>query len=117
MTENGITIDAELNSYLLESIFFPKSALHDGGVVVRDDRIVAASCLFPLSQNPDVDKRLGTRHRAALGLSEETDAIVLIVSEETGKVSVAVGGRLDFDLTIEQVEHQLEALLGIKQAA
>ena len=117
LTENGITIDAELNSYLLESIFFPKSALHDGGVIVRDDRIVAASCLFPLSQNPDVDKRLGTRHRAALGLSEETDAIVLIVSEETGKVSVAIGGRLDFDLTIEQLEHRLEELLGIKQAA
>lgn len=117
LTENGITIDAELNSYLLESIFFPKSALHDGGVVVRDDRIVAASCLFPLSQNAEIDKRLGTRHRAAIGLSEETDAIVLIVSEETGKVSVAVGGRLDFDLSIEQLEHQLESLLGIKQAA
>jgi len=117
LTENGITIDAELNSYLLESIFYPKSALHDGGVVVRDDRIVAASCLFPLSQNPDVDKRLGTRHRAALGLSEETDAIVLVVSEETGKISVAVGGRLDFDLTIEQLEHKLENLLGIKKQA
>lgn len=117
LTDNGITIDAELNSYLIESIFFPKSALHDGGVVVRDDRIVAASCLFPLSQNPDVDKRLGTRHRAALGLSEDTDAFVLVVSEETGKISTASGGQLHFDLTLEQVEQQLDAALGRKQAA
>jgi diadenylate cyclase len=117
LTENGITIDAELNSYLIESIFFPKSALHDGGVVVRDDRIVAASCLFPLSQNPDIDKRLGTRHRAALGLSEDTDAFVLVVSEETGKISTASGGKLDFDLTLEQVERQLDEALGRKQAA
>jgi diadenylate cyclase len=117
LTENGITIDAELNSYLIESIFFPKSALHDGGVVVRDDRIVAASCLFPLSQNPDVDKRLGTRHRAALGLAEETDAFVLVVSEETGKISTASGGALNFDLTLEQLEEQLDELYGRKQAA
>ncbi len=117
LTENGITIDAELNSYLIESIFYPKSALHDGGVVVRDDRIVAASCLFPLSQNPDVDKRLGTRHRAALGLSEDTDAFVLIVSEETGKISTASGGKLNFDLTLEQVEQQLDAALGRKEVA
>jgi diadenylate cyclase len=117
LTGNGITIDAELNSYLIESIFFPKSALHDGGVVVRDDRIVAASCLFPLSQNPDVDKRLGTRHRAALGLSEETDAFVLVVSEETGKVSTASGGKLDFDLSLEQLEQQLDEVLGRKQAS
>ncbi len=112
VTENGITIDAELNSYLIESIFFPKSALHDGGVVVRDDRIVAASCLFPLSQNPDVDKRLGTRHRAALGLSEDTDALVLVVSEETGKISTATGGKLNFDLSLEQLEQQLGDLQG-----
>ncbi|HEX6811920.1 MAG TPA: diadenylate cyclase CdaA [Planctomycetota bacterium] len=117
LTANGITIDAELNSYLIESIFFPKSALHDGGVVVRDDRIVAASCLFPLSQNPDVDKRLGTRHRAALGLSEETDALVLVVSEETGKISIARGGTLSFDLTLEQLEQHLEGMLGRKQAS
>ncbi len=116
LTENGITIDAELNSYLIESIFYPKSALHDGGVVVRDDRIVAASCLFPLSQNPGIDKRLGTRHRAALGLSEDTDAFVLVVSEETGKISTASGGKLNFDLTLEQVEQQLDAALGRKAA-
>ena len=117
LTENGITIDAELNSYLIESIFFPKSALHDGGVVVRDDRIVAASCLFPLSQNPDIDKRLGTRHRAAIGLSEETDALVVVVSEETGKISIASGGKLGFDLSLEQLEQQLDEVFGRKAAA
>lgn len=117
LTENGIMIDAELNSYLIESIFYPKSALHDGGVVVRDDRIVAASCLFPLSQNPDLDKRLGTRHRAALGLSEDTDAFVLVVSEETGKISTASGGKLYTDLTLEQVEQQLDEALGRRQVA
>jgi len=117
LIDNGITIDAELNSYLLESIFFPKSALHDGAVVVRDDRIVAASCLLPLSQNPEVDKRLGTRHRAGLGLSEETDALIVIVSEETGKISTAQGGKLNFDLSLEQLEKVLEESLGLKQSS
>lgn len=112
LSENGITIDAELNSYLIESIFYPKSALHDGGVVVQDDRIVAASCLFPLSQNPDIDKRLGTRHRAALGLSEETDALVVVVSEETGKISTATTGRLNYDLSLEQLENALDEIFG-----
>lgn len=116
LADNGITIDAELNSYLIETIFFPKSALHDGGIVVRDDRIVAASCLFPLSQD-NIDKRLGTRHRAALGLSQETDAIVLVVSEETGKISTAIGGKLNHDLTIEQLENELASLLHLEKAA
>lgn len=115
LIENGITIDAELNSYLLESIFYPKSALHDGGVVVRDDRIVAASCLFPLSQDRNVDQSLGTRHRAALGLSEDTDALVVVVSEETGKISTAEGGKLNHDLTLEQLEKVLEQSLGLRQ--
>ncbi len=78
---------------------------------------MAASCLFPLSQNPEVDKRLGTRHRAALGLAEETDAFVLVVSEETGKISTASGGALDFDITVEQLEQQLERALGRRVAA
>jgi len=117
LSDNGITIDAELNSYLLESIFFPKSALHDGGVVVQDDRIVAASCLFPLSQNHDMDKRLGTRHRAALGLSEETDAMVVVVSEETGRVSIASAGTLNHDLTLDQVEAQLDEMFGRSNAS
>jgi diadenylate cyclase len=117
LSENGITIDAELNSYLIESIFFPKSALHDGGVVVQDDRIVAASCLFPLSQNPDVDKRLGTRHRAALGLSEETDALIIVVSEETGRISTASNGKLSHDLVLEQLETVLDEVFGRSSAS
>lgn len=117
LAETGITIDAELNSYLIESIFYPGGALHDGAIVIRDDRIVAASCLLPLSQNPDVDKRLGTRHRAALGLSEEADAVSVVVSEETGKISIATGAKLHFDLTLEQLERMLEESLGLKQKA
>ena len=117
LAESGITIDAELNSFLIESVFYPKSALHDGAIVVRDDRIVAASCLLPLSQNPDIDKRLGTRHRAALGLTEETDALAIVVSEETGKLSVALGGKLTFDMTLEQLERHMEEALGVRQRA
>ena len=112
LSENGITIDAELNSYLIESIFFPKSSLHDGGVVVQDDRIVAASCLFPLSQNPDIDKRLGTRHRAALGLAEETDALIIVVSEETGNISIASNSKLNHGLTLEDLEDELGEAFG-----
>jgi len=117
LSDNGITIDAELNSYLIESIFFPTSALHDGGVVVRDDRIVSASCLFPLSQSPDIDKRLGTRHRAALGLSEETDALVVVVSEETGRISTASGGSLKHGLSLEQLELELDEVFGRSAAS
>ncbi len=117
LAETGITIDAELNSYLIESIFYPGTALHDGAIVVREDRIVAASCLLPLSQNPDVDKRLGTRHRAGLGLSEETDALAIVVSEETGKVSAMLGGKLMFDLSLEQLERTIEDALGLRRRA
>ncbi|GAB4146170.1 MAG: diadenylate cyclase CdaA [Planctomycetota bacterium] len=115
LIETGVTIDAELNSYLIESIFFPKNALHDGAIIVREDRIVAASCLLPLSQNPDIDKHLGTRHRAAVGISEETDALALVVSEETGRISAALGGQLHYDLSLEALERLLEETLGLKQ--
>ena len=110
--ETGITIDAELNSYLIESIFYPGSSLHDGAIIIRDDRIVAASCLLPLSQNPEIDKRLGTRHRAAVGLTEETDALAIVVSEETGKVSTSLAGKLQFDVTLDQLEKTIEEALG-----
>ena len=109
--DTGIKMDSDVNSYLMESIFFPKSVLHDGAVIVRKDRVVSASCLLPLSQNPELDKRLGTRHRAALGLAEETDAVAIVVSEETGNVSLAHGGRLHTALSMEEVERQLNQLL------
>ncbi len=109
--DTGTPLDAELTPMLLESLFYPKSTLHDGAVIVRDNRIVAAACLLPLSQNPDVDKRLGTRHRAALGLAEETDALLIVVSEETGAVSTAAGGKLDYNLTKEQLERRIDEML------
>ncbi len=117
LAETGITIDAELNSYLIESIFYPGSALHDGAIIVREDRIVAASCLLPLSQSPEMDKRLGTRHRAGLGLAEETDALSIVVSEETGKISVAMAGELNHDLSLEDLETTLERALGFAQTS
>ncbi|MDE1920404.1 MAG: diadenylate cyclase CdaA [Candidatus Omnitrophica bacterium] len=91
--ESGIVIDGKVSSELLQSIFVPGTPLHDGGVVVRGERVAASSCLFPLSDNPSVGKTVGTRHRAALGLSEHTDALVVLVSEETGEISMAFEGR------------------------
>lgn len=91
--ESGVGIDGKLSSELLQNIFVPNSPMHDGGVIVRGQRIVAASCLFPLSENPNFSKIIGTRHRAALGLTEQTDAIVIVVSEETGDISLACEGR------------------------
>ena len=117
LAETGINIDAELNSYLIESVFYPGNSLHDGALIVRNDRIVAASCLLPLSQNPEVDKRLGTRHRAALGLAEETDALVIVVSEETGKVSVALSGKLQHGLSLEELEHVISDTLNENRGA
>jgi diadenylate cyclase len=92
--ETGVTLDAVVTAELLETIFWPGSVLHDLGVIIRQDRIIAAGCQFPLTESGEVDRSLGSRHRAAIGLSQEVDAVVLVVSEETGTVSVAIGGRL-----------------------
>jgi diadenylate cyclase len=94
LVETGTLLNAELSADLLMTIFWPGSALHDMGVVVRQDRILAAGCEFPLTQNPPLGPKYGTRHRAALGLSDESDALVIVVSEETGEVSIAESGRL-----------------------
>ncbi len=96
--ETGIKIDSDVSRELLSTIFLPTTPLHDGAVIIQGNRVAAAGCLLPFTRNPDVSKRMGMRHRAALGLSEETDAVVIIVSEETGKISLAVGGRLTRDL-------------------
>ncbi|MFW6107595.1 MAG: diadenylate cyclase CdaA [bacterium] len=93
-TEGGKRLDAEVTAELLVSIFRPGSPLHDGAVVIKGDRVVAAACLFPLSENPNIDTSLGTRHRAGIGVTEESDAVAIIVSEETGQVSVAERGHL-----------------------
>jgi diadenylate cyclase len=90
--ESGIVLDAKVSSALLQSIFMPNTPLHDGGVVIRGERVAASSCLFPLSDNPSVAKTVGTRHRAALGLSEHTDALIVLVSEETGEISLVFEG-------------------------
>jgi len=108
--ESGMKIDAKVNAELLITIFMPNTPLHDGGIILSGDRVMAAGCLFPLTQNPKVSKTLGTRHRAALGLSEETDAIVVVLSEETGGISIAIGGRLTHDLDREALERVLSNL-------
>ena len=92
--ENGVALDARLSFHLLVSIFTPDTPLHDGAVIVQGERIAAASCFLPLTSNPELSKEHGSRHRAALGISEETDAVALVVSEENGEISLAVDGEL-----------------------
>jgi diadenylate cyclase len=115
-TEAGIPLDAELTSDLLTTLFWPGSPLHDMGVVVRSGRIAAAGCEFPLSRQAILDPHLGTRHRAAVGLTEETDAIVVVVSEETGNISLAEAGKLEGPFTPDQLRQRLLALLTGKGA-
>ena len=91
----GTTVDAKVSRELINSLFFPNSALHDGGVVIRDGRAVAAGCILPLTENNSLSSELGTRHRASLGISEKSDAVAVVVSEETGKISIACGGELE----------------------
>lgn len=103
VVESGVRVDCEATPEMLETIFFPNNAIHDGGVIIRGDRILQAACIFPLTQRQDLDKSLGTRHRAAIGLSEETDAIVVAVSEETGHISYAHRGQFVRNVTVEQL--------------
>ncbi|MDR2529971.1 MAG: diadenylate cyclase CdaA [Oscillospiraceae bacterium] len=94
IVKSGSELDASVNKELIKNIFYPKTPLHDGAAIIRNGRISAAACMLPLSQNPNIDRNLGTRHRAAIGISELTDAVVVVVSEETGAISVATGGML-----------------------
>ena len=109
--ESGIRVDCEATTEMFETIFFPNNAIHDGGVIMKGDRIAYAACIFPLTQRADLNKSLGTRHRAAIGLSEETDAIVVIVSEETGAVSYAYKGQLTRGVTLEELRAFLTSML------
>lgn len=109
--ESGIVVDCEATPEMLETIFFPNNAIHDGGVVIRGDRIMFAACIFPLTQRQDLNKSLGTRHRAAIGLSEETDALVVVVSEETGTISYAHKGQLVRGVTLEELRAFLTSVL------
>lgn len=101
--KTGTVVDATVSAELLKNIFFPKAALHDGAVVVRNDRIMAAGCVLPLTENPNLSRELGTRHRAAIGITEHSDAVVVVVSEETGVISCASGGNLKRYLTPESL--------------
>lgn len=107
ITESGTTIDAEISAELLGNIFYEGAPLHDGAVIVRSDRILAAGCVLPLSQNKSISKDLGTRHRAGIGITEHSDAITLIVSEETGIISIAENGKLSRFLDSKTVEKTL----------
>ena len=105
--ESGVPLDARLSYDLLATIFRPSAPLHDGAVIVQKDRIAAAACFLPLSMNPLLSTQLGTRHRAGIGITEETDAIAVIVSEETGAISMAMGGKIERDLTVDQLRERL----------
>lgn len=109
--ETGTKIDSLVTPELLASIFYPHTPLHDGGVIIVQNRIVAAGCLFPLSQREELSKSLGTRHRAAIGITEETDAVVVVVSEETGTLSVAYRGRLSRGMDEERLRRVLSSVL------
>jgi diadenylate cyclase len=108
---SGVHLDALLSKELMVTLFHPKTLLHDGGVVIRENRIVGAGCIFPVSQRDDLDRTLGLRHRAGLGLSEETDAITLIISEETGDVSLCYRGVMERNLHEEEFKKRLSQLM------
>lgn len=105
--KTGTVVDAQVSEELLRNIFFPKASLHDGAVIIRDSRLAAAGCVLPLTDNPHLSSDLGTRHRAGVGMSEATDAVVVIVSEETGTISVAIGGMLKRHLAPKTLEKLL----------
>lgn len=108
--ETGTRLDAELSSSLILTVFSPDTPLHDGAIVVQEGKIVAAGCFLPLSEQMDIRKSFGTRHRAALGLAEETDAVVIVVSEENGAISLAYDANLLYDLSVEEVSKRLNLL-------
>ncbi len=107
----GVEIDAVFSKELIATIFHPKTVLHDGGVIVQNDRITAAACIFPLTPREDLDRSLGLRHRAGLGITEESDAIAILVSEETGHVSICHRGLLERNLNIDRFQRRLSQLL------
>jgi diadenylate cyclase len=111
VVEPGVKVDCEATPEMLETIFFPNNAIHDGGVIIKGNRITYAACIFPLTQRQDLNKSLGTRHRAAIGLSEETDAVIVIVSEETGMISHAYKGQLVRGVSLEELRAFLTSVL------
>ncbi len=108
--ESGLILDAKVSAEILITLFFPNTPTHDGGVIIQGERVAACGSLFPLSQDPHLSRALGTRHRAAVGLTEETDAVAVVVSEETGAISVSVYGKLTRDLDGEALKRVLTSL-------
>lgn len=111
--ESGIKLDAALSYDLLATIFRPGAPLHDGAVIIQKDRIAAAACFLPLSASPILGTQMGTRHRAALGITEEADAVAVVISEQTGRISLAVGGAIEQDISLERLRTRLTELLGV----
>ena len=114
--ETGVRIDALISSDLIQTIFTPNNLLHDGGLIIQNGRITAAGCIFPLTQNQDLSRIYGTRHRAALGLSEETDALIIIVSEERQDMSLVYQGKLYKDLSREDMLSKIKEIIKLKRA-
>jgi diadenylate cyclase len=115
--ESGVWLDAEISADLLLAIFEPRAALHDGAVIVQKDRISAAACFLPLTTNPAVPVNLGTRHRAAIGITEETDCLTLVVSEETGDLSVAAFGEIHRGVSLDEMDERINAHFGVDKRA
>ncbi len=113
-TETGVTVDGYISEDLIQTIFTPRSLLHDGGLVIQRGRVMAAGCLFPLSQNQELSRIFGTRHRAALGLSEETDAIIIVVSEERQDISLVYRGNLYKDLDRTDLHSKIKEIIKLK---
>lgn len=111
VVESSVKVDCDATPEMLETIFFPNNAVHDGGVIIKGDRIAYAACIFPLTQRSDMSKSLGTRHRAAIGLSEETDAVIVAVSEETGLISYAYKGQLIRGVTLQELRAFLSSVI------
>lgn len=109
--DTGVKIDAEVSTQLIRNIFIPNTPLHDGAMIIRNGRIMAASCLLPLSENRNVSQELGTRHRAAIGMTEQTDAVVVVVSEETGAISYTYGGHIYRNIPEDQLKTTLRAFM------
>ena len=111
IAHTGVNLDSEVSTELLINIFIPDTPLHDGAVIIKDNKIQAASCILPLTDKESLDRIFGTRHRAAIGISENTDAVAVVVSEETGTISIAIDGKIFRDLTPEQLEKELKKRL------
>lgn len=113
--KSGVVVDAEISSHIIKNIFFNKAPLHDGAVIIRDKRVYAAGCFLPLSTRTDINLDLGTRHRAAIGLSEISDAIIIVVSEETGSISVALDGNLTRNYNYTSLKQELNTMLALQE--